>query len=282
MKYEKLVAVTPVKDEEQFIEKCVSSVLSQTYPVLLHVVVDDGSEDKTPEIVKNISDSRVKLVSSGLRRRVKQHGIRPHLVQQVGIDIMIGLVPDWQYLLLLDGDCWIPSTYCERLIAEMKKNPKVSMVGARFLKTPRNMEKTSSIHVRSSNHIIRRRFYDECLRDKRNYASQHGEILLERYAVINGWSVKTIHITAFSGRETGVTVGDPFIRGEHDYLLGTPLLILLLGLRRPSKEKLVQTFGWIIAELRRETRYFTPKETRMLQRFFYTQIFQSLWRKIGL
>jgi len=282
MTYEKLVAVTPAKNEEQFIEKCVLSVLNQTYPVLLHVVVDDGSEDRTPEIVKGISDNRVKLIPSGLRKGVKQHGIRPHLVQQVGIDAIMNLVPDWQYLLLLDGDCWLPPTYCKSMIAEMVEDPKLAMVGARYLKTPKELEKTSSIHVRSSNHIIRRKFYDECLRDRRNYASQHGEILLERYAWIKGWEVKTVPVTAYSGRETGITVGDPFIKGEHDYRLGTPLLVLLLGLRRPSKGKLIQTFGWIVAELRKEKQYFTPKETQMLRRFFYTQIFQSLWRKMGL
>jgi glycosyltransferase involved in cell wall biosynthesis len=282
MTYKKLVAVTPVKNEEQFIEKCVSSVLNQTYPVLLHLVVDDSSEDRTPEIVKSIPDKRIKLIASGLRRRSKQHGLRPHLVQQVGMDAMMNLVPDWQFLLLIDGDCWLPPTYCESLIAEMEENPKLAMVGARYLKTPKKVEKTSLIHVRSSNHIIRRKFYDECVKGGRNYASQHGEILLERYAWINGWEIKTVPVTVYCGRETGITVGDPFVKGKQDYRLGTPLLVLLFSLRKPSKKSFLQFFGWIIADLKKETQYFSPKETQMLRRFFYTRIFQSLWRKIGL
>jgi glycosyltransferase involved in cell wall biosynthesis len=277
----KLVAVTPAKNEEQFIEKCVSSVLNQTYPVLLHLVVDDGSEDRTQDIVKNIADRRVKLITSELRKQPKQHGLRPHLVQHIGINALMNLVPDWQFLLLLDGDCWLPPTYCKSLLAEMEENPRLAMIGARYLKTPKKVEKTSLMHVRSSNHIIRRRFFDACVKIGRNYASQHGELLLERYAWINGWDTKTVPITVYCGRETGITVGDPLIKGEQDYRLGTPLLVLLLGLRMVSIEKYKQFFGWIIADLRKETRFFSPKETRTLRRFFYSQIFKSLWRKIS-
>ena len=60
-KYERLVAVTPAKNEERFIRKCVDSVLNQTYPVTLHLIVDDHSEDETVKIVESIDNPKVKI-----------------------------------------------------------------------------------------------------------------------------------------------------------------------------------------------------------------------------
>jgi FkbM family methyltransferase len=265
--YEQLVVVTPARDEEANILRCINSVLNQTYPVTVHLIVDDWSEDRTKEIVESIEDERVMLISSGLEKGVKQHGIRPHLVQQVGIEKVTEMFPHWKYLFLLDGDCWVPETYCETVIRELKQD-KVAMAGARYLKTPKKLEETSFIHVRSSNHIIKREFYDECIRNGRNYASFYGEMLLERFAWIRGWKIRTIPIMAYSERETGVTVGNPWAKGLHDYRLGTPLFVLLLRLRRPSKERLLQVAGWVRAWLKRESRCFTEDEARLLKKWY--------------
>jgi len=45
------VLITPARNEEAFIEKTVESVIHQTFVPLKWVIVDDGSTDRTPEIV---------------------------------------------------------------------------------------------------------------------------------------------------------------------------------------------------------------------------------------
>jgi len=279
-KYERLVAVTPAKNEERFIRRCVDSVLNQTYPVTLHLIVDDHSEDETVKIVKSIGNSKVKIIPSGLGKAKKQHGLRPHLVQQIGINEITRLVPDWKYLLLLDGDCWIPNYYCERLIAEMRRNSKLAMAGAKFLLTPKGIEVSSSIHVRSSNHIIRRQFYNECIRNKIDYGTPRGEILLERYAWIHGWKIHTFPIKAYEGRETGVTIDDPIIKGQNDFRLGVPLIVLLAALRKPSKDRLLQTLGWMIAKIRKEPRYFDSEQIRILQKRHLSFLIEQTYKRI--
>jgi len=269
----KLVAVTPAKNEEEHIEKCVKSVLAQTHPATLHLIVDDSSNDRTVEVARKYP---VKIISSGLKKTAKQHGMRMHLVQQEGIDKVTEFIPDWQYLLHLDGDCWIPCTYCEDLIEEMNKDQKLAMVGARYLQTPKGAEESSSIHVRSANHIIRRRFYDICSRSGRDYANLHGEMLLEKCAWINGWSSRTLPITAYAGRETGVTVADPFKKGEYDYSLGMPFAILLLRLRKPSKRRILQVCGWIRARIRRRVQYFDERERILLRRWYFEHLLKRI------
>ena len=47
------VLITPARNEAQFIELTLKSVVSQTMPPLKWVIVSDGSTDGTDEIVKN-------------------------------------------------------------------------------------------------------------------------------------------------------------------------------------------------------------------------------------
>lgn len=52
----------PAYNSAQFIERTIRSALSQTYPNIEVVVVDDCSTDNTVEVVRNIDDSRVRLI----------------------------------------------------------------------------------------------------------------------------------------------------------------------------------------------------------------------------
>ena len=44
--------VVPVYNAEKYIEECLESIISQTYPNIEIIVVDDGSSDRTPRILK--------------------------------------------------------------------------------------------------------------------------------------------------------------------------------------------------------------------------------------
>lgn len=56
--------IVPARNEEQSIERCVRSLLAQDYPQLEVIVVDDGSEDATGEILVRLAkgDSRLKII----------------------------------------------------------------------------------------------------------------------------------------------------------------------------------------------------------------------------
>lgn len=57
--------IVPVYNSEEYIEKCVLSLLGQTYGDIEIIVVDDGSNDGSADIVRSIAekDSRVRLFS---------------------------------------------------------------------------------------------------------------------------------------------------------------------------------------------------------------------------
>jgi succinoglycan biosynthesis protein ExoA len=56
--------VVPARDEEEFIDRCLDSILAQTHSRLQVIVVDGASSDRTPEIVRERArlDPRVELL----------------------------------------------------------------------------------------------------------------------------------------------------------------------------------------------------------------------------
>lgn len=57
-----VVVVVPARNEEAKIEACIRSLLAQRYPSFTVIAVDDGSTDKTPEILKRIASEHPSLV----------------------------------------------------------------------------------------------------------------------------------------------------------------------------------------------------------------------------
>jgi glycosyltransferase involved in cell wall biosynthesis len=274
MTSKKLVVVTPARNEEKFITKCMQSVADQTYPVTMHIIVDDWSDDGTKMIADSF-DGKVVVIPSGLARGTKAHGIRPHLVTDVGIKKATELVPDWKYCLILDGDTWLPSNYCEAIITEMRINPRLMMAGARFLRTPSGLETAPESHVRGSNHIIKRDLYEE---SDLGYSSAPGERILERIAWIMGFETRSLPLTAFEGRATGTTVDNPVLSGIYDYKLGTPILSLVVRLIHLRRADILELFGWIYGRLHGEKRYFTGSRVRVL----YRRYLDSLIKRVPL
>lgn len=105
MEIGKVSIITPCYNGEKYISETIDSVLSQTYSDWEMIVVDDGSKDKSVEIVEKYikKDSRIKLV--------KQENAGSAAARNNGIRHAKG-----QYIALLDADdIWMP-TFLEKQI----------------------------------------------------------------------------------------------------------------------------------------------------------------------
>ena len=63
---EELISIiVPVYNVEKYIERCLNSILNQTYKKIEVIVVNDGSTDTSGEICENIAhtDERVKMIN---------------------------------------------------------------------------------------------------------------------------------------------------------------------------------------------------------------------------
>ena len=51
--------VMPAYNVELYVEEAVCSILNQTFRDFEFIIVDDGSTDRTPEILRTFTDSRI-------------------------------------------------------------------------------------------------------------------------------------------------------------------------------------------------------------------------------
>ena len=61
--------IIPLYNKEQYIEATIRSVLSQDYKDYEIVIIDDGSTDKSCQVVNSIKDDRIRLISQ------ENHGV---------------------------------------------------------------------------------------------------------------------------------------------------------------------------------------------------------------
>lgn len=61
----KVTIMIPTYNQEKYIQQCVTSCLTQTYPALEIVIGDDNSTDRTPELLEQFAgEPRVRVVTN--------------------------------------------------------------------------------------------------------------------------------------------------------------------------------------------------------------------------
>ena len=60
----KVSIITPLHNKGPYVEETLCSVLAQTMPDWELIVVENGSTDNGPEVVRKLPDSRIQLVVS--------------------------------------------------------------------------------------------------------------------------------------------------------------------------------------------------------------------------
>jgi glycosyltransferase involved in cell wall biosynthesis len=94
--------VVPVYKVEEYLDKCVESIINQTYKNLEIILVDDGSPDNSPKKCDEWSkkDNRIKVINK------KNGGVSS--ARNTGIDKSKG-----EWITFVDADDWIETTYVE-------------------------------------------------------------------------------------------------------------------------------------------------------------------------
>lgn len=109
---EELISViVPIYKVETYLERCIESIVNQTYKNLEIILVDDGSPDSCPEICDSWKekDDRIKVIH-------KENGGLSD-ARNAGMQIMTGT-----YVSYIDSDDWIANDMYEKMLYAIKKN----------------------------------------------------------------------------------------------------------------------------------------------------------------
>ena len=114
--------IIPAYNRERFIAKAIESVLAQTLQPEDIIVVDDGSTDRTAEIVRSYENS-VKLI------QIENNGSGPSRPRNIGIEAAKS-----KYITLLDSDDYFLPTLLERHEQIQTHYPDIGLVGQNFFR----------------------------------------------------------------------------------------------------------------------------------------------------
>ncbi|ODG91233.1 hypothetical protein BED47_22955, partial [Gottfriedia luciferensis] len=90
----KVSVIIPAYNVENYIKRCLESVLNQTLNQIEIIIVNDGSKDETLKVINPFKDNRLKIID-------KENG-GVSSARNAGLSIAKG-----EYIFFLDGDDWL-------------------------------------------------------------------------------------------------------------------------------------------------------------------------------
>ena len=104
-----ITVIIPVYNVENYIDRCLESVIGQTYYDLEIILINDGSTDKSEEICRYWSnkDRRIRYISQD------NIGLGP--TRNKGVELATG-----EYIMFVDSDDWVEPTIAEDLLYKLE------------------------------------------------------------------------------------------------------------------------------------------------------------------
>jgi glycosyltransferase involved in cell wall biosynthesis len=217
------IIISAVKDEEKYIEDTIGSVVGQTIRPYKWIIVDDGSRDRTPDIIFEYTKRHewvelVRIMRGGGRRP------GPGVINAFnkGYEVVENL--NFDFIVKLDCDLRLSQDYFEQLFLRFSEEERLGIASGVYVE--RNGQKWNSVrmpdyHACGASKVIRK----ECFREIKGFVPCKGwDTLDEIRAQMLGW--KTCHFTElkiYHLKNEGSGLGNlrtSAMLGEIYYLLG--------------------------------------------------------------
>jgi len=122
------VLLTACRNEASFIPEAIRSVLSQSLPPLLWLILDDGSTDGTADLVERLAKGKEWIRVHRLERRAQRSFGGQYRAIMRGYEMVRDL--GFDYLSVLDADIsFEDADYFRRLLEELQQNPRLGIAG---------------------------------------------------------------------------------------------------------------------------------------------------------
>ncbi|MCI0714046.1 MAG: glycosyltransferase family 2 protein [Chloroflexi bacterium] len=263
------VLLTAARDEEVFIEKTIRSVIAQTIHPVRWVIVNDGSKDRTADIVAQYVE-QYDFIELIMRPgdQPRNFGSKSRAIQ----DAYSRLVTlDFDCVGNLDADVSLPPDYYENILGIFAADSKVGLAGG-IRYEPHNGRLVLVNCARSSVGGPIQMFRRECWEMVGGYMTlPYGgeDAVAETSARMHGWKVRSFpEYRVYHHRKTGTanrSVWSALYRaGIRDYTIGYhPLFELARTVYRFQQRpyvvgSLVMLAGYLSAMLRRFKRLVSP------------------------
>lgn len=140
--------IVPCYNAEDYLNRCLDSLVRQTYQNIEIICINDGSKDTTLSILQSYAneDSRVHILTS--------ENMGPAHARNMGLKYANG-----QFLMFCDSDDWYSNEMCEKMhVTLLKENTDLVVCGSKIHSETNNKKlcdiKTDAVRVRMIGHRI--------------------------------------------------------------------------------------------------------------------------------
>ena len=263
------VVISPVKDEELFVEQTLQSMVRQTVKPVQWVIVDDGSSDTTPDIIERyrIKHSFIQVVH---RPRGEKRQPGSAVIQAFNCGYAVAKKVSHDFVVKLDCDLSFESDYFARLLMHFQENPKLGIASGIYFEKSGDVWKEIKMpwyHAAGAAKMVR----VACFESINGFIARRSWDTVDEIKAIS-YSWQTAHFPELKMKHLkpeGIGIGQlptAAMHGEIYYLTGGGILFFMfkvlnrMGSRPFIAGGFFMLWGYLRALLQRQDRLVTNKE----------------------
>jgi glycosyltransferase involved in cell wall biosynthesis len=266
----KYVVVTPARNEAQFLELTIRSMLAQTCKPDRWVIVSDGSTDGTDDIVREYMETHPWILLVRMPERRERHFAGKVMAFNAGLEQLRDV--SYDVIVSLDADITFEPDYFSFLLEKLSGSPELGLVGTPFRELSGetyDYRLVSIEHVSGACQVFRR----TCFESIGGYVPVRGGSI-DHIAVISarmrGWGTRTfVEKSCLHHRTMGTalhgTIKARFRYGIKDYAIGNhPLWEVVRSIHQMRRRPFVVgglalALGYFSAFVKGEARPVSPE-----------------------
>jgi len=219
------ILITPARNEAEFIELTIKSVVAQTIRPIKWIIVSDGSTDGTDGIVCKYAADHPWIELLRMPERGERHFAGKVEAFNAAYSHIRGL--QYEAIISLDGDISFDEDYFSFLLRKLAEDPRLGLVGTPFKESSSQSYDYRFVnieHVSGACQVFRR----ECFEEIGGYVPVKGggiDLIAVITARMKGWKTRTFpEKVCRHHREMGTAqygkLRDRFKAGAKDYAFG--------------------------------------------------------------
>lgn len=261
---ERILIITPAKDEAEYIEKTIASMVAQTHRPALWVIVDDGSDDNTSELADAAAAQHdwIKVLH---RQKGTQRRVGPGVIEAFYAGLETADMSQFDFVMKMDADIEVKAEYFETLMQHFRANPRLGTASGKCWVPVDGQLVLERTHDGFS-HGVAKLFRRECFEEIGGFVRQVMWDGIDCHSCrMHGWdavsledpTLRIIHLRLMGSSFKSVYHGRRRW-GRGQYFMGThPLYLLGITAYRMLERP------WILGGLCILTGYFQAALTRM-------------------
>ena len=280
----KYIIITPAKNEGEFIENTIKSVISQSILPQEWIIVDDGSTDDTVEKIKKYLPkySWIKLVERKTKQEKRSGGGKVVRAFNEGYEHV--KIVNYDFITKLDADLSFANNYFECISNAFKNNSKLGICGGVcYIERNKNLikENANMYHVRGALKSIRIECYNEIGGFK---TELFWDGIDEHTARYMNWEVYSIDVQVIHHRPTNSAYSPLIFDFKNGYaarqrrasFMLTVIRSILKARTSPyTLNSFAYIFGFLWALFKREKNILEKNISKAMNQFDYMKLFRK-------